>query len=505
VRLQELIGGLPVSAPPRGATADVRGVQHDSRAVEPGDLFVAISGARFDGRRFAADAVRRGAVAVLAAAPPDASSPSLDVPWLVAATPRELLAPLAARLYGNPGDEMVMVGVTGTNGKTTVTWSCEAMLAGAGIRCGRLGTVSYRFEELELPAARTTPEVSDLLRLLRRMRDAGAEAVAMEVSSHALALERLGDTRYDVAVFTNLTRDHLDFHPTMEDYFLAKRRLFVERLKPAGVAVVNAADEHGRRLAAELPRVVTFGEGGDVRAEEARLEVDGIRARVATPRGELQVDSPLLGPFNLENLLAVVAVGEALALPQPAMAAALRAMPPVPGRMERVEAGQPFPVFVDYAHTDDGLRNALAAVRRISRRKVMVVFGCGGDRDRGKRPLMGRVAGEGADLVLVTSDNPRSEDPHAIMAAIEEGLVASGNAQYRMLPDRRDAIRRAMAIAGEGWAVLVAGKGNESGQEVAGVVHPFSDRDEIVSAWRERGSGEHRVRREEGAGATNGG
>jgi UDP-N-acetylmuramoyl-L-alanyl-D-glutamate--2,6-diaminopimelate ligase len=271
------------------------------------------------------------------------------------------------------------------------------------------------------------------------------------------------------------------------------------------VAVINAGDEWGGRLAAELPRVVTYGTGGEVRAEEARLDVEGIHARLATPRGELVVDSRLLGPYNLENLLATVAVGEALGLPQAAMVAALREMAPVPGRMERVDVGQPFPVFVDYAHTDDGLRNALDAVRRISRSKVMVVFGCGGDRDRGKRPLMGRVAGERADLVLVTSDNPRGEDPHAIMAAIEEGLVASGNREYRMLPDRRDAIRRAMTIAGPGWAVLVAGKGNESGQEIAGVVQPFSDRDEIARAWRERTSAEQRAASEERAGATNGG
>jgi UDP-N-acetylmuramoyl-L-alanyl-D-glutamate--2,6-diaminopimelate ligase len=276
----------------------------------------------------------------------------------------------------------------------------------------------------------------------------------------------------------------------MEDYFAAKRRLFVERLKPSGAAVVHVGDEWGRRLAAELPDAVTYGEGGAVHAVEPELDASGIRARVATPRGELRLASRLVGPYNLENLLATVAVGEALALPHETVERALRDVAPVPGRMEPIDRGQPFPVFVDYAHTDDALASALDAVRRITGRKVAVVFGCGGDRDRGKRPLMGRVAGERAELVMVTSDNPRSEDPQSIMAAIEEGVKASGNPNYRMLPDRRDAIRRAVAIAGPEWALLVAGKGNEDGQEIAGVKLPFSDREELVQALDERAEAE---------------
>jgi UDP-N-acetylmuramoyl-L-alanyl-D-glutamate--2,6-diaminopimelate ligase len=489
MRLPELVADLPVLGDVE-APVEVSGIQHDSRQVEAGDLFAALPGARWDGRRFAPQAIERGAVAVLAAGP--AEQP-VDVPWLLAEQPRALLAPLAHRLYGRPDLELTMVGVTGTNGKSTVVWACQGVLEAAGLPAGRLGTLSYAFRDLELPAQRTTPEVSDLVRLLRRMRDRGAVAACMEVSSHALMLERLGETRYDVAVLTNLTRDHLDFHGTMEDYFAAKRRLFTERLKPGGVAVINVGDPYGRRLAADLAnggrgnRPITFGKGGDVHALEARLDERGIHARLATPRGELAVATRLLGPYNLENVLAVVAVGEALALPPAAVAAGLRELAPVPGRMEPVDLGQPFPVFVDYAHTDDGLRNALSAVRAISPgRKVAVVFGCGGDRDSGKRPLMGRVAGELADLVLVTSDNPRSEDPQAIMAAIEEGVKASGNESYRMLPDRADAIRRAIAVAGPDWAVLIAGKGNEDGQEIAGVKHPFSDRDEAARALMER-------------------
>jgi UDP-N-acetylmuramoyl-L-alanyl-D-glutamate--2,6-diaminopimelate ligase len=494
MRLPELLADLPVAGDV-GAAVDVYGIQHDSREVLAGDLFAALPGERYDGRHFAPEAVARGAVAVLAAGPAD---PPVDVPWLLTERPRALLAPLAYRLYGRPDLEMTMVGVTGTNGKSTVVWICQAMLEAAGHPAARLGTVSYAFRDLELPAQRTTPEVSDLVRLLRAMRERGAEAACMETSSHALVLGRLGDTRFDVGVLTNLTRDHLDFHGTMEAYYLAKRRLFTERLKAGGVAVVNTGDPWGARLVRELQGeagplarseapTVTYGEGGDVRALDAELDPSGIRVRVATPRGELSLETSLLGPYNLENVLASVAVGEALALPHEATAVALRSLAPVPGRMEPVDRGQSFPVFVDYAHTDDGLRNALRAVRAIAPgRKVAVVFGCGGDRDPGKRPLMGKVAGELADLVLVTSDNPRSEDPQAIMAAIEEGVKASGNGRYRMLPDRRDAIRRAIAVAGPDWAVLIAGKGNEDGQEIAGVKQPFSDRDEAAKALLER-------------------
>ena len=494
MRLPELFADLPVLGDV-DAAVEVSGIQHDSRAVEVGDLFAALPGARFDGRRFVPDALQRGAVAVLAAAP--AEQP-VDVPWLLAEQPRALLAPLAHRLYGRPDLEMTMVGVTGTNGKSTVVWVCQAVLEAAGKPAGRLGTLSYSFRDLELPAQRTTPEVSDLVRLLRAMRERGAAAACMEASSHALVLDRLGEVRFDVAVLTNLTRDHLDFHGTMEEYYLAKRRLFSERLKAGGAAVVNVGDGHGERLVAELrasaasgsPAIVTYGEeDGDVHAVDVVLDPKGIRGRIATPRGELHLETPLLGPFNLENVLAVIAVGEALGLSHAAVEAGLRDVRPVPGRMEPVDLGQPFPVYIDYAHTDDGLRNALQAVRAIAPdRKLAVVFGCGGDRDRGKRPLMGKVAGELADLVVVTSDNPRSEDPQAIMAAIEEGVKASGNDRYRMLPDRRDAIRRAIAIADREWAVLIAGKGNETGQEIAGVKHPFSDREEAVHALQERGS-----------------
>jgi UDP-N-acetylmuramoyl-L-alanyl-D-glutamate--2,6-diaminopimelate ligase len=311
----------------------------------------------------------------------------------------------------------------------------------------------------------------------------------MEVSSHALALGRVAGAAFDVGVFTNLTRDHLDFHLDMEDYFAAKRRLFTEHLKPGGRAVVNVDDPYGRRLAGEIAGSLTFGEAGDVRSRNVQLTPSGTRGIVVTPRGEFEFSTPLLGRYNLSNLLAAAAAAEALGLPHAAVAAAVAAQRPVPGRLEPVERGQPFAVFVDYAHTDAGLDAALRSVREMEgTERLAVVFGCGGDRDAGKRPLMGRVAGELADLPIVTSDNPRSENPLAILAAVEEGLKGSGNRSYRLVPDRREAIRQALdaAGAGPGWAVLVAGKGHEEYQIIGDRKIPFSDLAEIGQALEER-------------------
>ena len=486
MRLSELIAEIPslrTDWPDRidrtdRTDPDITGVTHDSRTVEPGDLYVALVGQRFDGRDFARDALARGAVAV------------------VVDETRALLGPLAALVYGHPDRELILAGVTGTNGKSTVATLIAAILDAAGLPAGFVGTLGYRFGAQTFPGAHTTPEASDLYRTLRRMRDAGARGVAMEVSSHALdpAMGRVAGVQFDVGVFTNLTRDHLDYHPDMESYFAAKRRLF-DQLKPGARAVVNVDDPWGRRLAAELPGVLTFGTGGDVEAVESKLDAAGTHATVRTPRGTLRFSSPLLGTYNLANLLAAAAAAEALALPQDAVVRAFEAQRPIPGRMEPVDHGQPFAVFVDYAHTDAALDAALRSAREMAGAdghpgKVAVVFGCGGDRDRGKRPLMGRVAGELADLPIATSDNPRSEDPLAILAAVEEGLKASGNTNYRLVPDRREAIRQALhqAIdsAEPGWVVLVAGKGHEREQIIGDRKLPFSDFDEIEKALEER-------------------
>jgi UDP-N-acetylmuramoyl-L-alanyl-D-glutamate--2,6-diaminopimelate ligase len=500
MRLSELVRGLGVPVLPGGgarrqadpqaanaADPDIAGVTHDSRRVQPGDLYVALPGQRFDGWDFAAAAVGAGAVAVAGSAPREAAlAAELEVPWVPLAEPRAGLAALAARLHGHPDRELVMAGVTGTNGKTTVALLIAAMLDAAGLPAGFLGTVGYRLGERHFAGAHTTPESSDLFRILREMRAAGARGAAMEVSSHALAMQRVAGVEFDVAVFTNLTRDHLDYHPDMAAYFAAKRQLFAQ-LKAGARPAVNLDDPYGRRLAAELPAAVTFGDGGAVQAGEVRLSTGGIAARFETPRGALAVESPLLGRYNLANLLAAVAAAEALGLPHEAMARGIASRRPVPGRMEPVERGQPFPVFVDYAHTDDALRAALAAVREVAGGgRVAVVFGCGGERDPGKRPLMGRTAGELADLPIVTSDNPRGEDPLAIIAAVAEGVKASGNPRYRLVPDRREAIREALAAAGPGWAVLIAGKGHEREQIVGGRTLPFSDVEEIGRALEER-------------------
>jgi UDP-N-acetylmuramoyl-L-alanyl-D-glutamate--2,6-diaminopimelate ligase len=474
---------------------DIVGVTHDSRRVSKGDLYVALPGQRFDGWDFAAAAVSAGAVAVAGAPPREpALAAALGVPWAPLAEPRAGLAALAARAYGHPDRELLLAGVTGTNGKTTVALLMAAMLEAAGMPAAFLGTLGYSFGGRRFAGGHTTPESSDLFRTLRGMHAAGARAAAMEVSSHALAMQRVAGVAFDVAVFTNLTRDHLDYHQDMETYFAAKRGLFAQ-LKPGARPVLNAGDPYGRRLADELPGALTFGEGGAVRASAVRLSVGGIAARLETPRGALDVESPLLGRYNLDNLLAAAAAAEALGLPHAAMARGIAERRPVPGRMEPVDRGQPFPVFVDYAHTDAALAAALAAVREVAGGqpeeaekavKVAVVFGCGGERDPGKRSVMGRTAGALADLPIVTSDNPRGEDPLAIIAAVEEGVKASGNASYRLVPDRREAIRAALAAAGPGWAVLVAGKGHEQEQIVGDRKLPFSDVEEIGRALEER-------------------
>ncbi len=481
MRASELTRDLPITAAP-DLEFEVTGVTHDSRQVVAGDLFVALAGERFDGRRFAAEAAARGAAAVLGAGPPPAGFAGR---WLSADEPRRLLGPLAARLHGHPDRELLTVGVTGTNGKSTVVALVAAILEAAGRPTGRIGTLGYQFRDLAAEGERTTPEASELFRILRRMRDAGAAAVAMEVSSHALALDRVAGATFDLAIFTNLSRDHLDFHGDLEGYFAAKRRLF-ERLKAGGRAAVHVGDSWGARIAGELPAAVTFGRGGAVSAAEVTLDREGIRGVFATPRGELPFRSPLLGAFNLENLTAAVAGAVALGIEPAAIGEGLERCRPLPGRMEPVEAGQPFPVVVDYAHTPAALEAAIASLAGFTGRRVIVVFGCGGDRDPGKREPMGRIAGAGADLPIATTDNPRGEDPLAILSAVEEGLKQSGNTRYRILPDRRQAIRKAIDQAGPDRAVLVAGKGHERMQLVGDRALPFSDRDEILRALEER-------------------
>ncbi len=479
--MTDLIAELPVVT---AATAlpEIGGITHDSRRVEPGDLFVAVAGEHYDGRSFAAEAAARGAAAVLGRG----SAPAgVDVPWLETEDPRALLGPLAARLFDHPDRELAMVGVTGTNGKSTVVELMRSVLEAAGRPTASIGTLGYRFGELIFEAERTTPEASELLRMLRTMRDAGAEAVTMEVSSHALSLSRVAGVGFDVAVFTNLSRDHFDFHSDFEHYYAAKRRLF-DQLKTGGRAVIGIADRYGRRLASQLPEATTFGAGGDVEALTVELGEQGMRGKLRTPVGEMEFHSGLLGALNLDNVVAATAAAVALGIEVNTIRRALADSRPLPGRLEPVAAGQPFPALIDYAHTDSALTAAIRSVKELTGRRLLVVFGCGGDRDPGKRELMGRVAGLEADRVVATSDNPRSEDPAKILASVEQGLEQADSAPYEIEIDRRAAIRRAVELADESWAVLVAGKGHEKVQIVGDRALPFSDRAELTAALEDR-------------------
>ena len=487
---------LPVDLDPG---PEVLGINHNSKHIRAGDLFIATVGERFDGRRFVGEAVERGAVAVLGPAP-EQGEPT--VPWVKCRDPRKLMGTLGSRVYGAAHERLQTLGVTGTNGKSTIVTLLGAMLDAADRPTAVLGTLGYRFAGEEWgTAGRTTPEAPDLHRMLAEMEERGARAVAMEVSSHALVLGRVDGVEMDVAVFTHLTRDHLDFHGDMESYFEAKTRLF-SRLRSGGKAVVRLGDSWGRRLHAMLLEqgtpLVSFGEHeGNVRVVSAQLDLDGIRARLATPRGELDVVSSLIGRFNLENLLACVAVGEALGLDHHAMARGIASVPAVRGRLEQVPTAAPFPLLVDYAHTPGALESALKALRGLTDHGIALVFGCGGERDRGKRPQMGQVAGKHADLAVLTSDNPRGEDPLAIVAEVEEGLRGQ-QAEVVVEPDRVRAIRLAVDHAasaharGERWLVVVAGKGHETTQDIAGERIPMDDRRELqqaVELMAQRGQG----------------
>jgi UDP-N-acetylmuramoyl-L-alanyl-D-glutamate--2,6-diaminopimelate ligase len=467
----------------------VSGVSIDSRTVRPGEIFFALRGTREDGSRFAPDAVRRGAVAVIADV--DAPEGRLSAPWVRVADARRAMGLVAREWFGRPDTALTLVGITGTKGKTTVTYLVEAIARAAGRATGRIGTVGYAFAGREAALARTTPEATDLYALLATMRDASVSIVAMEVSSHALALHRVAGARFPVAAFLNLGRDHLEFHGGSEPYFEAKASLF-DRLEPRDVAVLPADDPRGdvlrRRTSA---RVVRFGRGpgADVRVVAERSGIHGSWARLSTPAGTVEIETPLLGRFNVDNVAAAAGCAIGLTLPLSAIRSGVGGLRAVPGRLESVDAGQPFAVLVDYAHTEESLAAALDAVRPLTSGKLRVVFGCGGDRDHAKRPGMGRVAALGADELVLTSDNPRSEDPEAILREIEAGVrsVASSAGRYRVIEDRRAAIAAAVAAAEAGDAVLIAGKGHETTQTTAGRVEPFDDRVVARATLAERG------------------
>ncbi len=474
--------------------ATVTGVAHDSRKVAPGNLFVAVPGVRQDGRQYVGEALQRGAAAVvLEGADVLAGSATGRI---VVPSSREALARLADAYFGSPSRALTVVGITGTNGKTTTSLLVDALLRRAGRTTGVIGTIQYRVGLETRPAGQTTPEAVELQSLLAEMVERGVTAVVMEVSSHALALHRVDGVEFDVAVFTNLTQDHLDFHLTFDSYRAAKARLF--SLLAAGgkrrrTAVINADDPTGRCMVAGLGlATLTFGLGGGAHVTPRRFVsgIDGIRMVVETPRGVVEIGSPLVGEHNVMNLLSAVAVGLAFDIDLEAVAGALASVSSVPGRFERVEAGQPFLVVVDYAHTPDALERVLTTARRLvpPGARLTVVFGCGGDRDRGKRPLMGGIAARLADRVWVTSDNPRSEVPEAIIAEIVAGIppVGAGLDRHVTIPDRKAAIRSALEWARAGDVVVIAGKGHETYQIIGSEAFPFDDREVARAVLAER-------------------
>jgi UDP-N-acetylmuramoyl-L-alanyl-D-glutamate--2,6-diaminopimelate ligase len=455
----------------------ISGIVIDSRRVVPGSLFFALPGLRADGAAYVDEAVARGAVAVVTSRMPGTTA--TRVTFIQVAQPRAQLARVARRFHGAPDRALNVIGVTGTNGKTTVAHLIRHFLQGPE-RVGLLGTISYDLGGRTVPSFKTTPEAPDLFGMLAQMRDAGCRLAVMEVSSHGIDQLRVQGMEFGAAVFTNLTRDHLDYHRTIEDYYAVKRRLFTgETGTPPRVAVVNVDDPHGVRLATELRdrvRTVTFGEaaGAEVRADELQLGYRSTAFRLAWPGGTVRVESPLLGRFNVSNLLAAAAAAWALGRDPAAFLARVPAFAGVPGRMERVEEGQAFNVLVDYAHTDDALRNALGMLRAITPGRLLVVFGCGGNRDRSKRPLMVRAVQEFADFAFATADNPRSEPLAQIFDDMRAGVTDPAHLTW--IDDRRRALSLALDAARAGDTLLVAGKGHESYQEFADTVIPFDDR-----------------------------
>ena len=476
MRLHELLAGLDVVEVRGESRVDVQSVVHDSRDVAPGALFCCIPGANVDGHDFAPAAVAAGAVACLVERPLAIDVTQVHVPLVRAA-----MGPIASRFHGEPSRSIRVIGVTGTNGKTTTTYVLEQIGRAAGERSGLVGTTGARMGDMTFPLRHTTPEATDLQELLARMRADGARGVAMEVSSHALDQHRVDGTTFAAVAFTNLSHDHLDYHGTIEAYFNAKARLFTREFTTTGA--VNADDAHGATLAARATAagvaVTTYGidTPADVRATGITMSTSGTSFTIEHDGAPVEVHSPLVGVFNVANLLAAFTSARLAGVPPDAIAAGLSAPVVVPGRMERVESGQPFTVLVDYAHTPDALTSALGAARTLvgPGGRLVVVFGCGGDRDRAKRPVMGRAAVAGSDIAILTSDNPRSENPAAIARDVLDGLDAAGTVPVVEL-DRRRAIRRALQAAHDGDVVVIAGKGHESGQTANGVTVPFDDR-----------------------------
>jgi len=482
--LERLCGGIKGLELHAGSGIDVVGLSHDSRLIREGMIFAALEGEHFNGMDFLGEALGHGAVAVLSR-----EAPPGEIPWIRSDTPRIHMADLAWNLAGRPDKKLLTAGITGTNGKSTVGDLLHTIFTVSGRPASFVGTLGTRLPSgRKLPGERTTPEAPELASIFRQTVEEDGRAVVMEVSSHALDQERLHGLRFDVAVFTNLSRDHLDYHEDLESYFQSKKKLFSQQNLPTGRMVLPIDDPWGRRLAEIDPgRVVSWGENeGLVRASEIRLGLEGTSFRLLIDGSEEAVEMQLIGRHNLRNALAAAAAAHALGINLRDIRAGLNEARPLPGRLERV-VSSPFPVFIDYAHTPDGLRAVLKALGEITHRKILLVFGAGGDRDRGKRPLMGRAVAEAGVHAILSSDNPRTEDPASIAEDVAEGL-REGGADYEIVLDRREAIARALEISGPDFLLVVAGKGHETEQIIGTRRIHFSDRETILEILGGAGS-----------------
>jgi UDP-N-acetylmuramoyl-L-alanyl-D-glutamate--2,6-diaminopimelate ligase len=488
-KLSELFQGLEAKLPAGASAIEIRQVACDSRKVQPGALFFALHGAKADGNAFIQDAVKRGAVAIASAELSAGAVPS-GVAWIHVQDARKALAITAANFFGHPADALQLVAVTGTNGKTTTTSVIDAIVKASGAKTGLFGTIAYHTPLGDYPAPNTTPESVDLQGFFAEICDAGGRFAVLEASSHSLAMDRLWGCHFQAAVFTNLTREHMDYHKTFEDYFAAKKKLFEGTGAGAPeVAVVNTDDEFGKKLAGLAKKTVTYGleSHAEITTKKFQLTFDGLTFTAHTPNGKVEVVSPLVGRINVCNLLAAIGAAQALGLSNEVIETGIRNLESVSGRFERIDLGQPFLVIVDYAHTDDALENLIRTARELnSKGRIITLFGCGGGKDRTKRPVMGEVTGRLSDLTILSSDNPRDEDPLKIISDIIVGLQKTAG-KYLIEPDREKAIGVAMDEAHAGDIVLLAGKGHENYQILADRTLEFDDREVARQALRDRG------------------
>jgi UDP-N-acetylmuramoyl-L-alanyl-D-glutamate--2,6-diaminopimelate ligase len=489
MKLNTLLAGVEADVPAESGELEIRQVACDSRKVQVGALFFALHGAKTDGNAFVRDAVARGAAAVASEDNPPVGT-STSVAWIRVREARKALAATAANFFGLPAEALRLVAVTGTNGKTTTTSVIDAMVKASGAKTGLFGTIAYHTPLGEYPAPNTTPESVDLQQALAEIRDAGGRYAVLEASSHSLAMDRLWGCHFAAAVFTNLTREHMDYHKTFEDYFAAKRRLFQGTGAGAPeVAIVNSDDPYGKRLGGLAKRTVTYGleSGAELTTKKFQLTFSGLSFTAQTPNGKVKVASRLVGRINVYNILAAIGAAQALGLTNEAIEAGIRGLESVSGRFQRIDLGQSFFVVVDYAHTDDALENLIKTARELNPKgRIITLFGCGGGKDRTKRPVMGEVAGRLSDLTILSSDNPKTEDPLKIISDIVVGLQKT-NGKYLIEPDREKAIGLAMDEARAGDIVLLAGKGHENYQILADRTLEFDDREQARAALRQRG------------------